>query len=286
MPALKPALSFVDANFDEYMASILGDKPIARFGLWPVNDLLGGVFAGQIVGLGAQPSSGKTSLMIQLADELALQDVPVLFVSGELPPYKLIWKSLVRLSNGCLDLASVSRLAEDSGLAEAFSSATEAYRRSIAPNLAIVGDVTAQELGKLIAECLTARDKLPVVFIDYLQLLATHCLSPMAEERLAIASYMRELRDVANAYNVPIFLISTITRSTYSKKNPDLSLFGGAAIIEYSLDAALYLYSEDEKNSLGTLPALQLRALKNRYGTTGAVRLLFDADHATFYAGE
>lgn len=275
-------LTFEDALLDEHVRVITEDKPMARFELEPLNELLGGVYPGQMVGVGATPGSGKTSLMLQLADELAAQGLPVIFVSAELPAHKLLIKSLVRLSN-CLSLGDVSHVPDDSEIRSALENATKLYRDSIAPNLCITGNITVSELGKLIAECVHVRSQTPVVFIDYLQLLATSGPDPFADERLAIAACVKQLRDLANSYMVPIYAISTITRSAYGKRKPDLSIFGGAAVIEYSLDAALYLNSEDEISAYGP-QSLTLTALKNRYGTTGSVSLSFDAARAEFAA--
>lgn len=277
-----PRLTFENALLDEHISIIIEDKPMAHFALEPINELLGGVYPGQMVGVGATPGSGKTSLMLQLADELAARGLPVIFVSAELPAHKLLIKSLVRLS-GRLNLSDVVQAPDDFETRSALENATERYRDSIAPNLCITGNITVSELGKLVAECVHVRSQTPVVFIDYLQLLATSGPDPFADERLAIAACVKQLRDLANSYMVPIYAISTITRSAYGKRKPDLSIFGGAAVIEYSLDAALYLNAEDESSAYGPL-SLTLTALKNRYGTTGSVSLSFDAARAVFVA--
>ena len=278
-------LVFEDAKLDEHICTITQDKPIAHFLLTPLDSLLGGIYPGQMIGIGATPGCGKTSLMIQAADELAQQGQAVIFVSAELPQHKLVAKSLVRFSNGSISLSDVPFASDDAIVAECLNKAAYIYRETVAPNLCITGSCTVADLGRLVAECVSQRELTPVIFIDYLQLLATSGPDPFIDERLAIAAYVKQLRDLANTYMTPIFLISTITRSAYTKKKPDLSAFGGSAVIEYSLDAALFLSADDKHQSARGVP-VTLSALKNRYGTQGCVSLLFDAAHATFLAGD
>lgn len=278
-------LVFEDTKLDEHICTITQDKPIAHFQLTPLDALLGGIYPGQMIGIGATPGCGKTSLMIQAADELAQQGQVVIFVSAELPQHKLVTKSLVRFSNGSISLSDVPLASDDAIIAGHLNKAAHAYRETVAPNLCITGSCTVADLGRLVAECISQRNLTPIIFIDYLQLLATSGPDPFIDERLAIASYVKQLRDLSNTYMTPVFLISTITRSAYTRKKPDLSAFGGSAVIEYSLDAALFLSADDEHASARGVP-VTLSALKNRYGTQGCVPLLFDAAHAMFLAGD
>lgn len=278
------SLVFEDAVLDEHMRSIVSDRPMAHFHLKALDDILGGIYPGQMVGVGAMPGCGKTSLMVQAADELAQQGQTVIFVSGELPPHKLVTKSLVRLCGGKIRLSDTPRAADDPDIAERLDEAAQVYRKTIAPNLCITGGCTVADLSRLVAGCISQRDEAPVVFIDYLQLMATSGPDPFADERLAIAAYVKQLRDLANTYLCPIFVISTITRTAYSKKRPDLSAFGGSAVIEYSLDAALFLSVDDDDAPAERTP-VTLTALKNRYGSQGFTSLTFDAPHATFRDG-
>lgn len=277
-------LIFEDAVLDEHLKAISEDRAIAHFRLKPLDALLGGVYPGRMVGIGATPGCGKTSLMVQAADELAMSGQVIIFVSGELPKHKIVAKSLVRFSGG-LTLSEVPGAADNPTVMQRLADAALAYRDAVAPNLCIIESCSVADLGRLAAECTAQRGMPPVIFIDYLQLLATSGPDPFADERLAIAAYVKQLRDLANTYMSPIFLISTITRSAYGKKKPDLSVFGGSAVIEYGLDAALFLSADDDDAPEWKVP-VTLTALKNRYGSLGCVSLYFDAPHATFLAGE
>lgn len=272
---------------DEHVRELAGDVPVATFGLEALNDLIGGVFPGRMTALGATPGAGKTTFMQQLAEDLAAQGLPVIFVSAELPAPKLLAKSLARLSGGRLAVGDVAAAA-DPGDAKhgAFSEALDRYRDRVASNLCIMTEFNLASVTRAVGACSDERGKAPVLFIDYLQLVATSGADPFVDERLAIAACVKGLRDLSNCCHVPIFAISTITRGDYGKKSHNLSVFGGTASIEYSFDTALLLTDDptadvSQNEMYGDRPML-LTALKNRYGSLGEAHLSFDCAYATF----
>lgn len=272
---------------DEHVRDLAGDLPIAAFTLRSLNGLLGGVFPGRMTTLGATPGAGKTTLMQMMAEDLATQGLPVIFVSTELPAPKLLAKSLARLSNGRLEVGDVAAAADPGSEKHGvFADALELYRERVAPNLCIMTEYNLASITRAIGSCADERGKTPVLFVDYLQLAATSGADPFVDERLAIAACVKGLRDLSNCCRAPIFAISTITRSDYGKKSPNLSIFGGTAAIEYSFDSALLLTEDPNpgpsRNArFGDRPML-LTALKNRYGSLGDATLGFDCAHATF----
>lgn len=283
-----PTLEFALDHLDRSIEALGGDAPVSKFGLRALDELLGGVYPSQICAIGATPGSGKTTLLLQIADSLAAEGHPVIFVSCELSEPKLLQKSLSRIAGQSLPLHEVVGAASPGHpWHETFLAAVERYRETIAPNLAVTGALNITELGHLVAACKSERKQAPVVLVDYLQLMA--CGNPAnayMDERLAIAACVQGLRDISTLYGSPIFTVSTITRTAYSAKSPNLGVFGGSSAVEYSVDAALYLTRDDEKPDLPFDAAvgtpLKLVALKNRYGSLGTAKLDFDAEHATF----
>ena len=289
-PVNKPGeLAFESERLDEHLRTLSMDKPVATFELGAINELLGGVYPGLVCALGAMPGTGKTTLLLQLAEELAAKGHLVLFMTAELPVHKLLAKSLARLSGGALSLGAVAGASLPDSIAHpTYQEAVNFYRERIAPNIVFTGTMNVTELGHIVSECIRLREVAPVLFIDYLQLVATSYAEPYADERLAISACVKGFRDIANCYGCPIFAASSITRNSYCAKNPNLSIFGGAAVIEYSVDAALYLAEDKDAGQFQHNPSrskpVVLTALKNRYGTLDSVRLSFDGEHATFSA--
>lgn len=283
---------FESAVLDERVRALSGDRPIATFGLKALDDLLGGIYPGQNYACGAIAGGGKTTLYSQEADKLARDGHPVVFVSAELPQHKLLAKSLARLSRGALTLGEVAAAASpEHPKHEAFLLALDEYRATIAPNLCITGPLNVTELGYLVSGIVNERAQIPILFVDYLQILACGSPSePFVDERLAITACVKGLRSISNCYGCPVFVLSAITRNAYGSKKPGLGVFGGSSSVEYGFDAALLLTEQEEPPEYpfdrhpGT--RLKLTALKNRYGATGTASLVFDAAHATFYDAE
>lgn len=276
-------------KLEEHLLALSDDLPMAHFGLRALDLILGGVHPGLLYTLGTGPGKGKTTLALQEADKLAADGHPVIFVSAELPQHKLLEKSIARLSRGELPLSEVAAASSpDHPEHGAFTSALAMYRDLIAPNMCITGGLNMAELGRLVGACINDRGQTPIVFLDYLQLIACGTSSePILDERLAIASCVASLRDIASSYNVPIIALSSTTRGSYNSQKPDLGIFGGSSAVEYSFDAALYLADDTDKpDSSFNLPVgtpLKLVALKNRYGTLGTMKLDFDGKHACFH---
>lgn len=286
-------LVFESDKLDEHLSALEGDQPVAHFGLKALNDVLGGVYPGLNYAIGTAPGKGKTTLALQEADKLADGGPPVVYVSAELPAHKLLEKSLTRLSGTELALSEVADAAAESHPKHvAFENALGMYRDRIAPNLCITGPLNTVELSNLVGLVARERDEAPIVFVDYLQLLAcgTTADQQFIDERLAITACVKGLREISNLYGSPVIALSSTTRKSYESgksTKPSLGMFGGSSAVEYGFDSVLYLADDNGKPSFPYEPPasgtpLKLIALKNRYGMLAEARLDFDGVHATF----
>lgn len=275
-------------SLDAHLEAIRENRPVSRFRLEAMQTVTHGVWPATITVIAALPGIGKSTLLLQLADELAQQGVPVIFLSLEVPAFKLVLKSIARLGKGSFALADVSDMNHREDIASEFRRSADLYRRSIAPMIHIAeGPMTTSELTRLVQDCRDKTGKSPAVFVDYLQLLATDADQPYMDERLAIKATVAGLRDVANTCDVPVFAVSSISRSYYAK-NDSLAALAGSGSIEYSFDAVLMLSvegkTESERATNRDLPErpLIISALKNRYGPLGTAHMMLDTPHATF----
>ena len=174
-----------------------------------------------------------------------------------------------------------------------FEAALDKYRTQIAPNLCITGPLNTAELSNLVGLVTRERGEVPIVFIDYLQLLACGVTADQQfiDERLAITACVKGLREVSNLYGSPVIALSSTTRKSYDSgksARPNLAMFGGSSAVEYGFDSVLYLADDNDKpewpyESPATGTPLKLITLKNRYGTLGESRLDFDGARATFH---
>lgn len=282
---VKP-LTFVGESLDALFMRAVNDQPIEHFTLRGIDSLIGGVNAGRLVIISGEPGAAKTTLLGQLADDLTSKGHPVLFFTFELAPQALLAKSLARL----IDSVSVGELSSayrDADSAAELESAREAYRERAGARLAYIDrPCSPVQMGRYVADCEQQTGLKPVVMLDYLQICEASTERAVLDERAAIKETVMGLRDIANAFDVPVFAISSISRASYEAK-PALKSLGGCSFIEYSADTVLHLAvegkgDERERNLGMSVRPLVLTALKNRYGVTGTARLDFEPSHALF----
>lgn len=278
------------ALLERHLEEISQDVAIAHFdGLPGLDDCLGGVRPGLTTVIAAKPSCGKTTLLGQMADELAAQGIPCLFLTEELPASRNLTKSITRLGAGSFMLADIPNRDENSEVGKAVRRAISQYQSTIAPNMYYIEHLKNEaELAHLVAECGSRHGVAPAVFVDYLQLIAMEEPSSAFDERAAINRFVKVLGNIAKEFNAPVFALSSVSRTNYEKQRAGLDVFGGSQGIEYGVDNALFMSidgndaRERQANMERPIRPVTLTAIKIRYGTPRCVALEFDAEHAVF----
>jgi replicative DNA helicase len=229
-------------------------------GLAGVDEALGGgLRCGDLITLGALSSTGKTTLAVQLADTIAASGRPVLFVTIEQSAEEIVSKSVSRLvreiprhNGGWLTISSDKMTSpaererwqrEDHDKAEAFGVACARYGDEIAPHLNIMEGIrqpTVEDV-RYVAEMMGDHDeggRVPVVFIDYLQLMASP--DEHLSDKQAADHNVMDLRHMARDLKTCVFVISSLNRSSYSG-GVSMDAFKESGAIEYGSDVLLGL---------------------------------------------
>ena len=226
--------------------------------------LNGGLRPGLIV-LGAVSSLGKTTLSVQVADHIAESGRPVLFVTIEQSARELASKSLSRIMrqrtgglSGTISSEDLQSRTERKTFGEAryaaLLDACEAYTDAIAPRMHFL-EGTEQPLVSDVAEAasrIAEHDgEPPVVFVDYLQLLAPE--SDRMTDKQATDRNITALRHLARDLRTPVFVISSLNRSSYSGAI-SLDSFKESGGIEYGADLLLGLQPYHMADQLKDVP--------------------------------
>ena len=244
----------------------------------------GGLHAGLTV-LGAVSSMGKTSLMLQMADTLAAAGRNVLFITIEMSRMELIAKSAVRGTKERARPLLDGRLPENKvrSLISAYRQKTGGRVELWEPDAPLTPDFLDE---KVSAFC--AQHESPVLFLDYLQLVAP-ARAGMTEKQTADAA-VAMLKQLARRYDMPVIAASSLNREAYrpGSAEPGLSAFKESGSVEYSADLLLVLkYRTDADRENKTAPRhLALTILKNRFGATGeSVPLDYEPEKELFRDG-
>lgn len=267
------------------------DAPFYPTGFSKLDNVLeGGLYEG-LYTVGAISSLGKTTLVLQIADQLAEAGHDVLIFSLEMAEHRLMARSISRLTlldvlqnDGRIQDAKTSRGISTGCRYEKYSKteleiitrATKAYA-SYAEHLYIhyvLGGIGTDDIRNAIKEHISITGRKPVVVVDYLQILAPADIK--ATDKQNTDKNVLELVKMANDYHIPILAISSVNRASYNNK-ASLDMLKESGNIEFDSDVILGLqlkgvgtqnFDVDVAKSKNPRE-VEMVILKNREGATG-----------------
>ncbi len=240
-----------------------------------------GLQSSELIILAARPSMGKTSLALNIAENVALrQGEPVAVFSLEMSKESL----LLRL------LSSEARV--DAHKFRTGHMGKDDWQR-IGASLAKLGGAplwiddsassTVMEMGAKARRL--KRDKgLSLVIVDYLQLVAAR--GRFGNRTEEVSSISRSLKGLAKELKVPVLVLSQLTRAPErEERRPQLADLRESGAIEQDADVVLFIYrpsfykpdSPEEERAKA-----ELIIAKQRNGPTGTVRFVFLSKHTRF----
>lgn len=246
----------------------------------------GGLFEGLYV-FGAISSLGKTTLVLQIADQIAHQHQDILIFSLEMARVELMAKSISRLTllsgnhrnaKTTRGITVGSRYAEYSAQElETINQAVEKYR-SYAQNIFIhegIGDIGTMQIREEIARHMRVTGQKPVVVIDYIQILAPADIR--ATDKQNTDKAVLELKRISRDFKIPILGISSFNRTSY-REAVTMSAFKESGSLEYGSDVLIGLQLKGAGTDNFDVDVakqadprqIELVILKNRNGATGA----------------
>lgn len=282
----KSASSKLQAFIDGIADSI--NTPVVSTGFNGLDNALDGGFYEGLYILGAVSSLGKTTFILQIADQIAESGQDVLIFSLEMAESELMAKSISRNTikeviarNGDSKNAKTSR-GITSGARYAFynaeehdiiEKATNKYA-TYANNIYIVegmGNVGYEVIRDRVKEHIDATGKHPIVIVDYFQILAPS--NERATDKQNIDKNVTELKRVSRDFKVPVVAISSFNRQNYNNK-VTMEAFKESGAIEYSADILMGLqFKGIGDNGFSALEArrkdpreIEVVILKNRNG--------------------
>jgi replicative DNA helicase len=187
----------------------------------------GGLIGGRLYVLGGIPTSGKTALMNNMADNICLNNTPVLFFSYDDGKADLRYRTFSRMgqvSIKSLNLKSQPRIKDLCNHPQ--------IKKIMGLKYIIEEIIPVEEWEELVEGIRRKTGQLPVIIIDYLRKLRTKKRSQ--DERLRIDDIVSNLTNLAKIKNVPIIAISELARDSYkSGQYLSMASFKESGMIEY-----------------------------------------------------
>lgn len=267
------------------------NTPFIPTGFHKLDKILdGGLFEGLYI-LGAISSNGKTSFALQIADQIAQAGNDVLIFSLEMSRFELMAKSISRgtlievmETDGDTRKAKTTRGITTGARYEVYSreekelieTAVRNYEK-YAGRIYIsegIGSIGTDQIREEVKKHFSFTGNRPVVFIDYLQILAPY--DARATDKQNIDKATMELKRISRDFKIPILGISSFNRANY-KEAVTMEAFKESGAIEYSSDVLIGLQLKgagaknfDVDKAKNENPRrIELVILKNRNGATG-----------------
>ena len=293
------ALAYLSDFVDGIRTSV--NTPFTATGFKELDSILdGGLYEGLYI-IGAISSLGKTTFILQVADQIAKSGQDVLFFSLEQARAELMAKSISRetylyckenfinTSNAksVRGITVASRYnAYNETEKQVINHAIQNYKAT-AQNLYIyegVADISVKQIKETVEKHIEATGNKPIVFIDYLQILAPYDDKNRTDKQVTDLN-ISALKRLSRSLKLSIIGISSFNRDNYNT-SVNMSSFKESGAIEYSSDVLIGLQfkgiddikqSDSNKKEANEFVdkakaknprEVELKLLKNRNGAT------------------
>ncbi len=248
----------------------------------------GGLIGGRIYVIGGIPSSCKTGLINNMADNICLNGHPVLFFSYDDGAAELRYRTYSRFSGFEIEDFNNNRVSDFDLKAIFRNDSISVISKS---KYVVQNSIKLDDWAQLVDKISARHNKAPVIMVDYLRKVKTG--SNRLDERLRVDEILGSLTELAKTYNLPVLVISELSRESYkSGQRLGMTSFKESGNIEYEAswlgilaaveDDGYTLKSDWERiiNHDGNIDLIVFKA-KRGTGMTGRIPLKLDKSKMT-----
>lgn len=253
-------------------------------GFLKLDQMTGGFQDNDMVIIGARPSMGKTSLLLNMAKSQANAGKRVGIISLEMSADQLAVRTLL----GHSQIESVKLLR--GGFKEEELETLRELRRTLRELPIYVEDSSGLSLRDIEAKTriLQKRYGIDILYLDYLQLIGGESKGQSRQQELGKVS--RGIKKLAMAYHMPIVALAQLNRTleNRSDKRPMLSDLREAGDFEQDGDVVMFLHRPEHygitvnESGNSTQGLAEIIIAKHRNGPTGVVELQYQKEFMLF----
>ncbi len=263
---LHPAVTEIEAAFNNG-GRITGIET----GYSDLDNYTNGFHGGEIIILAARTSIGKTAFAINMATNMGIAGINVVFFSCEMSGTQLAKRMLSSVGNishkscvnGNVTEADFTRMSDAGG--KLYNSA---LYLDDTPNISFHELRSKARIMK--------RKGMSVMFIDYLTLVRYGSTRTPRAER--VGQLVKEIKELSRQLDVPIIVLSQLNREAEGQK-PTLAELRQSGELEEDADIVLFLHRKRGDSDT------ELIIAKHRNGATGECALDFNEQTVTFKQG-
>ncbi|GHV25871.1 replicative DNA helicase [Clostridia bacterium] len=249
-------------------------------GFTELDKLTTGFHPGELIIMGARPSMGKTSVLMNMVEYAALQGKKTCAVfSLEMPREQIAMRLLCSEARVDMQQVRAGKLSDDdwSRLSMALS--------PIAASSLYVDDTPGLTPSQLRSRCrrLKLEHGLDLIGVDYLQLMGADQRSE--SRQVEVSAISRALKGISQELRTPLIACAQLSRANAARqdKRPFLSDLRDSGSIEQDADIVMFLHREsyyDPETELKNQAELIIS--KQRNGALGTVNLAWHGQYTRF----
>jgi replicative DNA helicase len=264
-----------------------GENAIAQgvqTGFCDLDEIISCLPFGSLSVVGGRGGMGKSTFALDIALRASQTGFATVFFALEMQACQMAKKALSRLA---APHVPANKLFKINGLQ---GKDWDALNNAIATNLNMpfwINDDPRMTVHGIRAElqAIAAKSSIDFVVVDYIQLLRPDKTSRAGTRTDEIYEILQELRAIAKEFGCVVLGLSQIKRDVDNRqdKRPTLSDFGDSSSFEREAAIALAIYRDEYYNSESESRGIaEILVLKNRFGSTGTAKLLFDTNFGEF----
>jgi replicative DNA helicase len=244
-----------------------------------LDNKLAGLHPTNFLVIAGRPGMGKTTLALNIAQNIAVQDKAVAIFSLEMSREEIVSRMLCAQGRIDSQRLRTGRLTE-SDFTKLSNAASVLYKKPIyvddSPGLTVT-EIRAK------ARRMRRRPGLDLLIVDYLQLMQ----GTQGENRQQeISAISRQLKSLARELNVPVIAASQLNRALEARedKRPRLGDLRESGAIEQDADVVLFIYRHEyyHPEAQETKGIAEVNIAKHRQGAVGRVDMTFLPEFTLF----
>ena len=253
-----------------------------RTGYRDMDNMLAGFQRSDLIILAARPAMGKSTLALNLAHNVAVQEKQaVLVFSLEMSKEQLVDRMLAdeagvdawNIRTGNLTDEDFEKLSHAMGV--------------LAEAPIYIDDTPGVSILEMRTKARRAAHEHPLglIVVDYLQLMSGTSNRSLDNRVQEVSEISRGLKLIAREMNVPVIALSQLSRSVESRNPqiPQLADLRESGSIEQDADLVMFIYREDYYNpETDRQHITDILVSKHRNGPTGRVELYFHPERLKF----
>jgi len=247
-----------------------------------LDNMLSGFQPSDLIILAARPSMGKTSLALDFARKVAIdQNIGVAIFSLEMSAQQLIDRMLAAQSQVDGWKLRTGKVTNN----DDFDSIRVALEQ-MAKAPIYIDDEAGKDLLSMrsVARRLKSEKDIGLIIVDYLQLASPSKTSGSDSMVQQVTELSRGMKSMAREVNVPVVCLSQLSRGVEQRGGkPRLSDLRDSGSIEQDADLVMFIHNESKfKEDAEKTNICEILIEKHRNGPTGSVELYFDNAKTSF----